>query len=115
MKLLKWMVVGAGILFMTGQKYRLNAAEDMVVAPDLMAQIQKEDPHIRIFPSKDDLVSGDFNGDGRADYALILVEPVGWTVKAYHAQPDGHFTSFNLSEFGTTPDEPSAYKPQQFR
>src|SRR5207302_6783154 len=60
------------------------------------------------------LLQGDFNGDGKPDFALILLETNGWRVKAYHLEEGGHYTSFNLEDFGSDPGYPTAYKPQQF-
>jgi hypothetical protein len=78
--------------------------------PELADQIEKEDADSKV----DSVLQGDFNGDSLPDYAVILQERVGWRAKAFHAREDGHYTAFNLEDFGTDPQAPTAFQPEQF-
>ena len=103
---------------------------DSDLPPGLKVQLAKENPKSSL-PSPNDMtdgwstvsrmaerpdrVQGDFNGDGKPDYALFLLEPTGWRIRAYHSDQENHYVSFDLDEFGTDPRFPTAYKPQQFK
>jgi hypothetical protein len=90
--------------------FNLQAAAQQLPKP-LTDQVEKDDPGSKIIS----LIEGDFNGDGLPDYALLLKEPVGWKVKAYHAQKNGPYVSFDIEDFGTDPAYSTTFLPEQFR
>ena len=80
------------------------------LAPPLVSQIKKEFAAYRI-PTKDDrtgvwasgthgetpfVASGDFDGNGRIDTALILLGDGDWKLVVFHQMDDGGYRSFPL-------------------
>jgi hypothetical protein len=100
-------VVGAGMDI--GHVEEVAAAQGL--PQNLADQVSKEDPGSQVVSE----IQGYFNGDGQPDYALLLKERMGWRVKAYHAQINGPYVAFDLEDFGTDPDSPTAWKPEQFK